>query len=135
MSLTPNASYPPSWPASPTMRDLSDPIWLSAYSAARAARAADPGKQPARPATASVRETQRTISEATMLPSHAVGRSAQDSIIRPPRAAAPAVTMQQALSRKQALIATASLSRATVDMLDATIKPSEPFVFVRDLDD
>jgi len=126
------ASYPPSWPASATMRDLSDPVWLSAYCAARAA---DPGKQAARAATASVRAAQRMIREATMLPSRAVARAAQDSIIRPPRPAAPAVTMHEALSRKHALIATARLSRATVDMLDATIKPSEPFFFVRDLDD
>ena len=55
MSLTSKASYPPSWPASATMRDLSDPVWLSAYCAARAA---DPGKQAARAATASVRAAQ-----------------------------------------------------------------------------
>jgi hypothetical protein len=56
------------------------------------------------------------------------------SIMHSPRPAPPARTMEEALSRKQALIAATALPRVTTDMLNPAVGSREPFFFVRDLD-
>lgn len=103
-------------PASPTIPDLSYPVWRSAYHAAHRGYL---GAQATQVATHATR--------------HAV-RAVQDMPIRPVRVAFPSpIYAEAAMSRKQALAATAP-PRINSDIFSPSISVPEPFFFTRSLD-